>query len=438
VGKLCGGLRSRQAFAYVGHVNVSPILALAGLITIGLLVPRLTSVRWPRARTLEVLVAAGGPLVALGLVLGPGIDFLDRPALRAIAPATGLAIGWIGASLGARFEWRYVRRIPRSAWLLAALSSLAALIVVTVAAWLATRLVPALALAWTPRLPAILALGAVAAASGPGLVALLLHAAGIAPRADRPIIRAALLETLCAVLVMTVPLGLERRGTALSLVVWVTLAIGTGALGGTVFLWLTRLRPKLAGAELALVVLMTLIFGTGLGAAAGVTPFVTCFLAGVVIVNASSRRHAVRAVLTRGERPTSVVLLVVAGALLALPTMWMLVAALLLFGSRAVAKWLAVRYGGPPLGLAHLSRNWGLGTIAQGSAVVALGVSYALLYGREGAPLLTTVVLLVAAAQLAAPPLLALALRAESRAPALTETAAPPELSANVPVEMPR
>ncbi|HYL54220.1 MAG TPA: cation:proton antiporter [Gemmatimonadales bacterium] len=415
---------------------MSPILALAGLITIGLLVPRLTSVRWPRGRTLEVLVAAGGPLVVLGLVLGPGIDFLDRPALRALAPATGLAIGWIGASLGARFEWRYVRRIPRSAWLLAALSSLAALVVVTVVAWLSTRLVPALALAWAPRLPAILALGAVAAASGPGVVALLLRARGIAPRAARPIIRAALLETVCAVLVMTVPIGLERRGTALSWVVWATLAIGTGALSGTVFSWLVR--PQLVGAELAFVVLVTLLFGAGLGAAAGVTPFVTCFLAGVVIVNASSRRHAVRAVLARGERPTSVVLLVVAGALLALPTAWMFLAALLLFASRAVAKWLAVRYGRPPLGLVRLSRDWGLGTIAQGGAVVALGVSYALLYGREGAPLLTSIVLLVAAAQLAAPPLLALALRADSRAPALTETAAPAELSANVPMELPR
>ncbi len=421
-------------------MNVSPILALAGLITIGLLIPQLTSVRWPRGRTLEVLVAAGGPLVALGLVLGPGIDFIDRPTVRALAPATGLAIGWIGASLGAWFEWRYVRRIPRSAWLLAALSSLAALIVVTVAAWLATRLVPALALAWAPRLPAMLALGAVAAASGPGVVALLLRAAGIAPRAARPIIRAALLETVCAVLVMTVPLGLERRGggTALAWVVWVALAIGTGTLGGTAFLWLARLRPKLVGPELAFAVLVTLLFGAGLGAVAGVTPFASCFLAGLLIVNASSRRHAVRAVLSRGERPTSVVLLVVAGALLALPTSWLLVVALLLFGLRAVAKWLAVRYGRPPLGLSHLSRDWGLATITQGSAVMALGVSYGLVYGREGAPLLTTIVLLVAAAQVAAPPLLALALRPETRAPALTETAAPPELSANVPVEMPR
>ena len=419
-------------------MNVSPILALAGLITIGLLVPRLTSVRWPRGRTLEVLVAAGGPLVALGLILGPGIEFLDRPALRALAPATGLAIGWIGASFGARFSWRYVRRFPRSAWILAALSSLAALIVVTLAAWLATRLVPALALAWAPRLPAILALGAVAAASGPGLIALLLHAAGVAPRAARPIIRAALLETACAVVVMTVPLGLARRGTALGWAAWVALAIGTGALGGAVFLWLTRLRSTLVGAELAFVVLVTLIFGAGLGAAAGVTPFVSCFLAAVVIVNASARGHAVRAVLARGEGPTAVVLLAVTGALLALPTAWMLAAALLVFGLRALTKWLAVRYGRAPLGLASLSRDWGLGTVAQGGAAVALGVSYALLYGREAAPLLTTIVLLVAAAQLAAPPLLTLALRPESRAPPLTQTAAPPELSANVPVEMPR
>src|SRR2546425_10834094 len=45
------------------------------------------------------------PLVLLGLALGPGIDLLDRPALRSIAPVTALAIGWLGAGLGARFEW---------------------------------------------------------------------------------------------------------------------------------------------------------------------------------------------------------------------------------------------------------------------------------------------------------------------------------------------
>ena len=415
-------------------MNASPIFALAGLITIGLLVPRLTSIPWPRFASLDLLVAAGGPLVALGFVLGPGIDFLDRPTLAALAPVTALAIGWIGAGFGARFEWRYLRRIPRSAWLLAALSSAAALIAVALTAWVATRFVPGLAAAWTPRVPAILTLGALAAAAGPGAVALVLRITGVPPRAARAVVLAATLETACAVVALSVPLALHRRSGAV--IAWLALAVGSGGLTGMLFVWLKRGRAALSRAELTLVVLITLLFAAGIGSAAGVSPFVTCCLASALIVNVSARRHAVRGVLAEAERPIHAVLFLVAGALLAFPTAWIPLAALGLWGVRAAAKWAAVRFARGPFDGARGSRNMGLATIAQGGAVVALGVSYALLYG--GGALLATIVLLVATSQLSAPGLLALALRAESPEPALTQATAPPELSANVPVEWPR
>src|SRR5207247_2441570 len=177
--KLCGGLRRRQAFANVRDVNVSPVLALAGLAAIGLLATRLPPVQWRHVTSLDLVLTAGAPLVLLGLVLGPGIDLINRPVLGALAPVTALAIGWIGAALGARFEWRAMRRIGRGTWLLAALSAAAAFAVVTLGAWLLGRLVPALATVWTPRLPALLTIGAVAAASGPGAVTLVARAVGI-------------------------------------------------------------------------------------------------------------------------------------------------------------------------------------------------------------------------------------------------------------------
>src|SRR5205814_9045272 len=94
--KLCGGLRRRQAFANVRDVNVSPVLALAGLAAIGLLATRLPPVRWRHLTSLDPILAAGGPLVLLGLVLGPGIAFINRAVLGALAPVAALAIGWIG------------------------------------------------------------------------------------------------------------------------------------------------------------------------------------------------------------------------------------------------------------------------------------------------------------------------------------------------------
>jgi hypothetical protein len=442
-------LRRRQAFANVRDVNVSPVLALAGLAAIGLLATRLPPVPWRHVTSLDLVLAAGAPLVLLGLVLGPGINLIDGPVLGALAPITALAIGWIGAAIGARFEWRYVRRIRRGTWLLATLSAATAFAVVTLGAWVLGRIVPALATAWTPRLPALLTLGAVAAVSGPGAVTVVARAVGIRNSVTRALVLAAVLETACGALAFTVPLALHRADpqlvrVGLAWVAWLVLAVGSGALVGLVFLTLTRLRPDRV--DVGFVLLATLLFGAGVGYAAELSPFLVCAFATALIVNISPRRHAVRRVLADCEAPVCAILLVIAGALLTLPTLWILAAAPLLAVARAATKWVALRYGSGALHLERLPPNVGLGTVAQGSAAIALGVNFVITYGSEGTgargALLTTIVLGVAAAQLAAAPLMALALRTTTAIPGapapLTPAAAPAELSANAPAEWPR
>ncbi len=429
-------------------MNVSPVLALAGLAAIGLLVTRLPPVPWRHVTSLDLVLAAGGPLVLLGLVLGPGIDLINGSVLGALAPITALAIGWFGAAIGVRFEWRYVRRIRRGTWLLTALSAAAAFAVVTLGAWLLGRVVPALATAWTPRLPALLTLGALAAASGPGAVTLVARAVGIRKSLTRALALAAVLETACGALAFTVPLTLHRADqlvarVGLAWIAWLVLAVGSGALVGLVFLALTRLPPDRV--DVGFVLLATLLFGAGVGYAAELSPFLVCALATALIVNVSPRRHAVRRALADWEAPVCAILLIIAGALLTLPTLWILVAAPLLAAARAAAKWVAVRYGSGALRLDGLRPNVGLGTVAQGGAAVALGVNFVITYGGDGTgaggALLTTIVLAVAAAQLTAAPLMALALRTAAipAAPApLAPAAAPAELSANAPAEWPR
>jgi hypothetical protein len=154
----------------------------------------------------------------------------------------------------------------------------------------------------------------------------------------------------------------------------------------------------------------------------------------------------VRRVLADWEPPIYAIFLVIAGALLTLPTLWILVAVPLLAVARAAAKWAAVRYGSVALRLGGFPPNVGLGTVAQGGAAIAMGLNFFITYGSEGTgasnALLTTIVLGVAAAQLAAPPLMTLALRTTAAIPAapapLTPAAAPAELGANAPAEWPR
>lgn len=421
---------------------MNPVLALGLLAVVGLLVTRLPRLPARHPLSLDLVVAAGGPLVLLGLVLGPGIDLINRPVLRALAPVTALAIGWIGATLGARFEWRYVRRIPRSVSLLALASAGAATLTVGVGAWLITRLIPALGAAWGPLVPAVLALAAVGAVSGPEAVTLVARTLGIRRSVAQVFGLAAALETACGALLMTVLFALYRPHALaghsdLGWAYWIAFAIGSGALVGLLFLSLTQLRP--APADLGFALLGTLLFGAGIGYAANVSPFVVCALAAVVIVNRSPWRRQVRQLLADWEHPIYAVFLVVAGALLTLPTAWVFLAVPLLAALRVAARWAGVRYGQIALKITDVPPHVGLATVAQGGAAMALGINYFIMYGGRpespggGGAVLTTIVLTVALSQLAAPSLMQLALR-PGAAP-LTPAPTGPELTSNAPAD---
>src|SRR2546425_233022 len=162
-------LRRRQAFANVRRVH--PLLALALVAVAGLGATRLPWVSWRRWSHSDLLLATGLPLLLAGVLLGPGIGVLDRAVLRALAPVTALAIGWLAAGFGARLEWRVVRRVPPALWGLGTAVAIATFALAALAAWSLLRLRPALGAAWAPALPGVLTLAAVAVVSEPGAVA---------------------------------------------------------------------------------------------------------------------------------------------------------------------------------------------------------------------------------------------------------------------------
>ncbi|MGH7700056.1 MAG: hypothetical protein ACREMJ_06005, partial [Gemmatimonadales bacterium] len=129
---------------------MNPVLALGLVAAAGIAVTRLPRIPLRQPPHFDLVLAAGTPLILLGLLLGPGIGVLDRAVLRALAPLTALAIGWIGAVFGARFEWRFVRRIPIAVWVLVLLQSVCVFGAVGLAAWLLARWRPELAQAWAP------------------------------------------------------------------------------------------------------------------------------------------------------------------------------------------------------------------------------------------------------------------------------------------------
>ena len=408
---------------------MNPVVALALLAIAGVLVTRLPGFPAPRSPTLDLVRAGGTPLVLLGVLLGPGIAVLDRSTLAALAPVSALAVGWVGARLGARCEWRLLRRVGKETWGVVGAQAVAGVGVGFVAAWLGTRLVPALAAAWTPHLPAALTLGAVAILPGARPMERAARAAGLAPQQVRSLRRVALLDAACGTLACAIAVGLghpSTGGLAPGWVAWLAVEIAAGTVVATVFLGLSRLAPERA--ELGLALIGVLLLGAGLGYAADASPFVVCALAAALIVNLSPQRRRVRTLLAAWERPTYEVLLVLVGAALTLPTLWVLAAAPVLAALRVMAQWSTVRSGLAYLPAAALPPNAGLANAAQGGSALALGLSFWLTHGTGGA-VLTTIVLGVVLTHVAAPSVMRLALAGPRLTPARVATELSPDSS---------
>jgi len=188
------------------------------------------------------------------------------------------------------------------------------------------------------------------------------------------------------------------------------MALGVGVVCGIVFIWLTRSRP--ASEELVLFLLGGCAFAAGVALQWDLSPLFVSMIMGAVVANLSRSRARIQLLLTRWEKPVYVTFLLLAGALLRLPTWLVLPLALgytaLRFASKVGSAALLVR----PLGLTEsVPRSVGLGLIPQGGISIAMAVSATLLYSdlRLGgvdaeAILFAVIVIGVALSDLVGPP----------------------------------
>jgi hypothetical protein len=372
------------------------MIALALVVAAGIGVTRLSRPRLRRPASLDALL--------LGLLLGPGLRVLDGPTLHALAPLTAFGIGSIGAAFGARLDWRLLRRIPPRAWGLGAAVAGTVFAVTALAAWALIRTVPPLAAAWSPGSPAVVTLAAVATIS----------AGWAGPKLVR---RTALFDTAFAALVIALVLPLLQPHGALRGVALTVLASGGLA---ALFVWLAHWHPD--PAHLGIELFGVILAAAGFGYATGLSPFVVCALTTALIVSFSPQPGRVRALLAEWGPSIYTAFLIVVGARLQLPTVWLLPAALLLASVRIGARWASVRFGRTWPAVRALPPHFGLTTVTPGAAGVALAAGFDLVYGGSGGgAVLTTVLVGVLLAEAMAGPLRQLAARE-----ATPLTAAPP------------
>jgi hypothetical protein len=373
---------------------VHPLLALALVIAAGIGVTRLTrpALHHP---LLDGILETGVPFVLLGALLGPGLGLFDRATLRILEPLIAVGIGWVGASFGARLEWRMVRRVSWRTWLVGAALALPVLLTTGATAWALARSIRPLGDAWGRPFVAIalvLAGAATTAASWRG------------PKLGR---RNALIDTLFGTAAAAAGVALYHPHLALRSIALTLIA--SAALGG-LFAGLARWQDTLSDVGIAIALAAVILWGAGFSYATALSPFLVCALIAAVSVSFSPApvRLSAQKALRRLEIPLYAAFLIIAGALLGPFTVWLLPAAILLAVLRAAVRWVTVRFGLDQMDPIWRSlpfpapREFAFPAMRQGAAAVALAAGFDLVRDAAGAgrgAVLLTVLLSVLAAE---------------------------------------
>lgn len=369
-----------------------PLIALALVVVAGIGVTRLTrpALHHP---LLDGILETGVPFILLGALFGPALGLFDDATLHTLEPVIVLGIGWVGASFGARLEWRMLRRVSRRTWLVGAALALPVLLTTGATAWALARSVRPLGDAWGRPFAAIalvLAGAATTAASWRG------------PKLGR---RNALLDTTFGTAAVAAGVALYHPHLALRSIA-LTLIAGAG-LGG-LFASLARWQDGLTDVGVAVALTGVIVAGAGFSYAVGLSPFVVCAVIAAVSVSVSPAtvRLSGQKVIRRWELPLYAAFLIIAGAWLRQFTVWLLPAAVLLAVVRAAVRWVTVRFGldqGDPIWRSlpfPAPREFAYPAMRQGAAAVALAAGFDFVRADSGGgALLLTVLLSVLAAE---------------------------------------
>jgi Kef-type K+ transport system membrane component KefB len=173
--------------------------------------------------------------------------------------------------------------------------------------------------------------------------------------------------------------GIEVGGTTF----WTGADLAVGAVGGLLFLWLMRLRPKREELVLYLLGISALVGGAALQLQ--LSPLVAAAVTGAVVANFERHPRRIYTALQQWEQPIYVVLLLLAGAQLRLTTWWVVPLGVGYFVLRAIAKTVgtAVVVRLVPLPF-EVPRRAGLGLVPQGGITLAMALSLVLTLSGSG------------------------------------------------------
>lgn len=324
-----------QAGGVQGHAQATGllrvVLGLAGALGLAAIAAHPVVRRIERRLGITVIISSGLPFLALGVLFRlPSVNVLGDEVLRDLRPALEFGLGWLGFVVGTHFDVRELDALPNKTSSVVVAESLVPIISVT-----AVTMVVLLAFDrdWTfadvhsvkdvallfarVSLRDALALGACAAPAAP--IAAVALALGAGSRGASLVARISTLNDISGIFVMALLCAFYRPTDAyaawhLPHVAWLFVTLGLGGILGILTYLLLR-GAQGASQEIALLIGATAL-SAGMSGYLGISPLVSCALAGALLTNLPFEGiHRVKSLMRQVERPLYLIFLLIAGAL---------------------------------------------------------------------------------------------------------------------------
>jgi multidrug transporter EmrE-like cation transporter len=366
---------------------MAPIVSTLILILLALLGARFSFSTASIPAGPRLVFRTGTHFLFLGLILGHhGLDLLTEDAIRQLFPLLGLGLGWIGFLFGLQLDRRNLGHFPPAFFILAVGQAALTFFFFVWVGYFGLRTMGE----WG-QVQGLLLTGAAATAciSTPAGVALISANFKVVGRVRDLLLFVASLDALVGIVALQVTYSLFPPGAVVGQdplapgLLWVLAALGMGVVCGILFIWLTRPRP--GAEELVLFLLGIAAFASGVALQLQLSPLFVSVTMGIVVANLSPEPQRVFRVLHEWEKPIYVVFLMLAGALLAFSTLWVVplaVAYALIRGTGKVLGNMAmVRITPLPF---QPPKRFGLGLLPQGGISLAMAISIVLTYAGLG------------------------------------------------------
>jgi hypothetical protein len=329
------------------------------------------------------LIISGAEYLLLGILVGPEVaGILNATVVGQFAPFMTLALGWIGALIGAQFRIAELTRIHGVYYRVAFVEAVTSLVLVAAAS--AAALVWILGAGVGDAIIAGTALGAIATASAPSGIALVAREEGSRGPLVQQLEVTTAIDALVAIVTFGVLLAVVHRVPtdtvrAPTSTEWAVITLAIGIVGGVLFHLF--LRDEADRDRLFIALAGALVLASGAAAYLHLSPLLPAMIIGMVLVNTSRDAAAIRDVLARVERPLYFVLLLFVGAAWARDPgrLWLLPVVLFL-ATRVLAKLGAAQIAARSQGtLDAVGPGWGRALLGHGGLAVAMAFNYQLL-----------------------------------------------------------